>query len=194
MSRPSGKAVELRPKADAELWQALKVDQAAALGALYDRHAPLVYGLALRILRDPHDAEDLTQEVFLALCSDCDYDAARGTLAGFLVTMTRSRAIDKVRGRNRRVRFLERWGDTPPDDEAYPTPPEEVSLAECSESVQNALAQLPEPQRRVLEMAYFRGLSQAEIATELDAPLGTVKSWARRGLFSLRSALQEWME
>ncbi|MGH8566717.1 MAG: sigma-70 family RNA polymerase sigma factor [Gammaproteobacteria bacterium] len=192
MSCPSGEPVELPPKTDAELWQALKVDQAASLGALYDRHAPLVYGLALAILRNPHDAEDLTQEIFLALCGDCDYDAARGPLAGFLVTMTRSRALDKLRGRGRRVRFLERWGDAPPA-EASPTPPEEVSLAECSESVRNALAQLPEPQRRVLEMAYFRGLSQAEIATELDAPLGTVKSWARRGLFSLRSALQELM-
>lgn len=194
MSRPSSEPVELRPKTDAELWQALKVDQAATLGALYDCHAPVVYGLALAILKNPHDAEDLTQEIFLALCSECDYDPARGPLVGFLVTMTRSRAIDKLRGRSRRVRFLERWGDEPPAGEAFPTPPEEVSLAECSGSVRNALAQLPEPQRRVLEMAYFRGLSQAEIATELNAPLGTVKSWARRGLFSLRSALQEWME
>ncbi|MGH8520436.1 MAG: sigma-70 family RNA polymerase sigma factor [Gammaproteobacteria bacterium] len=194
MSRPSGEPVELRPKTDAELWQALKVDQAAALGALYDRHAPLVYGLARAILRNPHDAEDLTQEVFLALCDDCDYDAARGSLVGFLVTMTRSRAIDKLRGRSRRVRFLERWGDAAPADAAFPTPPEEVSLAKRSESVRNALAQLPQQQRQVLEMAYYRGLSQVEIATELNAPLGTVKTWARGGLFSLRSALQDLVE
>ncbi len=194
MSRPSGEPVELRPKTDAELWQALKVDQAAALGALYDRHAPLVYGLALAILRNPEDAEDLTQEVFLVLCSECDYDPARGSLVGFLVTMTRSRAIDKLRRRSRRVRFLERWGDAPTVGAPFPTPPEEVSLAECSESVRNALAQLPEQQRRVLEMAYYRGLSQVEIATELNAPLGTVKSWARAGLFSLRKALADLIE
>ncbi|MGH8511793.1 MAG: sigma-70 family RNA polymerase sigma factor [Gammaproteobacteria bacterium] len=190
MSRRNGGPVDER-RTDAELCLALKVDKATALSALYDRHASLVYGLALAILSNSHDAEDLTQEVFLALCSACDYDPARGSLAGFLVWMTRTRAIDKLRGRGRRTKFLKRWGDEAPFGIAFPTPPEELSLAECSESVRSALAQLPPQQRRVLEMAYYRGMSQAEIATELDAPLGTVKSWARQGLFALRRMLQD---
>lgn len=193
MSLPSGEPAEHRPKTDADLWQALRVDPAATLGALYDRHASLVYGLALAILKNPHDAEDLTQEVFLALTRECRYEPARGSLAGFLVMMTRSRAIDVLRGRHRCVSFLERC-EAPGVSEALSTPPEALSLANRSESVRSALARLPEPERRVLELAYFRGLSQAEIATELDTPLGTVKTWTRRGLFSLRDALRELVE
>ncbi len=173
---------------DAELLAALAVDPSGALGALYDRHAGLVYGLALRVLGVPSEAEDLTQEIFLGLCTKCDYDPARGSLSAFLVTLTRSRAIDKIRARARKTRFLESCGNVIPEN-LVASPPEQLSLAECSERVRTALAGLPEAQRRVLEMAYYRGLSQSEIAAELETPLGTVKSWARRGLFSLRESL-----
>jgi len=176
-------------KTDAELLAALAVDQASALGALYDRYAGLVYGLAMKILRAPSEAEDLTQEIFLTFCTQCDYDPARGSLSGFLVTLTRSRAIDKIRARTRRTRFLDHWGEAVIPDDPVASPFEELSIAECSERVRAALADLPETQRRVLEMAYYRGLSQSEIAAELETPLGTVKSWARKGLFSLRESL-----
>ena len=167
----------------------LAVDQTGALGALYDRYAGLVYGLALRILGAPSEADDLTQEIFLTLCTKCDYDPARGSLSAFLVTLTRSRAIDKIRARTRKTRFLEHWGGAVIPDDPIASPLDELSMAERSERVRAALADLPEAQRRVLEMAYYRGLSQTEIAAELDTPLGTVKSWARRGLFSLRDSL-----
>lgn len=189
--RTSGESVELRPKTDVELWHGLKVDQTAALGALYDRYASLVYGLALTILTDAQEAEDLTQEIFLALCSKCDYDPERGSLSGFLITMTRSRAIDKIRSRGRKVKFLKRWGQTVTLDVPFCTPPEHVSLAECSQQVRDALAQLPDNQRQVLELAYYKDLSQVEIAAQLNVPLGTVKTWARKGLFSLRHALRD---
>jgi RNA polymerase sigma-70 factor (ECF subfamily) len=89
------------PARDTELVAALAVDRTRALAALYDRHAGLVYGLAMKILGGQAEAEDLTQEIFLSLCGKCDYDPARGTLSAFLVTLTRSRAIDRIRARGR---------------------------------------------------------------------------------------------
>jgi len=176
------------PERDAELLAALAVDRTRALGALYDRHAGLVYGLAMKILGSQPEAEDLTQEIFLSLCGKCDYDPARGTLSAFLVTLTRSRAIDRIRARGRKARLLDTLGQEPITDEPL-SPLDEISQGECTERVRAALAALPQTQRRVLELAYYRGLSQTEIAAELDTPLGTVKSWARRGLFSLRESL-----
>ena len=184
---PSDTAASLAK--DAELIAALAVDQSSALGGLYDRYAGLVYGLAMKILGTQAEAEDLTQEIFLSLCSKCDYDPARGTLSAFLATLTRSRAIDRIRARTRKTRFLDALGEAPATEDPIASPLEELSIAECSERVRAALAALPETQRRVLEMAYYRGLSQTEISAELDTPLGTVKSWARRGLFSLRESL-----
>jgi RNA polymerase sigma-70 factor (ECF subfamily) len=178
-----------RAKTDAEVVAALAVDQAGALGLLYDRHAGLVYGLAMKILGAPAEAEDLTQEIFLTLCTKCDYDPARGSLHAYLVTLTRSRAIDKIRNRTRKTRLLEHWGDEIVPREPVTSPLEELSLAESSERVRAALAVLPDAQRRVLEMSYYRGLTQLEIADELAAPLGTVKSWTRKGLLKLRDAL-----
>jgi RNA polymerase sigma-70 factor, ECF subfamily len=183
--------VERRPTTDEDLLQALKSDQTFALGALYDRYASLVYGLALAILTAPEEAEDLTQEVFLALCNKCDYDPTRGSLSAFLITMTRSRAIDKIRSRGRRLKFLTHWGQTIPTETPSPTLPEQMSLAECSQYVRNALAQLPDKQRQVLELAYYKDLSQMEIAALLDTPLGTVKTWARKGLVTLKGALHD---
>ena len=179
-----------RAETDAELLAGLAADQAGALGLLYDRYAGLVYGLAMRILGTPADAEDLTQEIFLNLCKHCDYDPARGSLNAFLVTLTRSRAIDRIRARTRKTRFLAHWGDEIVAGEPIASPLDQLSVAECSTHVRQALAALPETQRRVLEMSYYRGLTQTEIADELEAPLGTVKSWTRKGLLKLRDALE----
>ena len=178
-----------RARTDEELLAALAGDPTGALGLLYDRYAGLVYGLAMRLLGAPAEAEDLTQEIFLTLCSKCDYDPARGTLNAFLVTLTRSRAIDKIRARTRKTRALEHWGDALAPVAPIASPVDELSLAECSAHVRAALATLPEAQRRVLEMSYYRGLTQTEIADELAAPLGTVKSWTRKGLLKLRDTL-----
>jgi RNA polymerase sigma-70 factor (ECF subfamily) len=180
-------------RADRELLDSLAHDP-SALEVLYDRHAALVYGLALAALRSPDDAQDLTQEIFLSLYRHAEsYDPARGALAGFLATMTRTRAIDRLRSRTRKVRLLRDFQQGDP-----PAPPatalERLSLAQCSERVRTALARLPDDQRRVLEMAYYRGLSQSEIAADLDTSLGTVKSWARRGLIALRDALGDLIE
>lgn len=178
---------------DRQLMESL-ADDPTALGVLYDRYAGLVYGLALAALRNAEDAQDLTQEIFLTLYREKRYDPARGALSGFLATMTRTRAIDRLRARGRKVRLLEGLHRaTLPTAPAF-DPLDRISLAQCTERVRAALAQLPQNQRQVLEMAYYRGLSQSEIAAGLDASLGTVKSWARRGLLSLRHALGDLLE
>jgi len=166
-----------------------------ALGVLYDRHAGLVYGIALSALRNADEAQDLTQDIFLSLYQQRgSYDPARGTLSGFLVTMTRTRAIDRLRARGRKVRLLQDFQRSAPPPAPGFDPLERLSLAQCADRVRAALVELPEDQRKVLELAYYRGLTQSEIATDLDASLGTVKSWARRGLQSLARALGDLVE
>jgi RNA polymerase sigma-70 factor, ECF subfamily len=189
MVRTASDPVASREQSDAELFAALAVDQAHALGCLYDRHAGLVYGLAMKILGAPAEAEDLTQEIFLTLCTHCDFDPRRGPFTAFLAMLTRSRAIDRVRARTRKTRFVERWTHAIVPAEPVASPSEALSAAECTDRVRAALAELPEDQRRVLELSYYRGLTQLEIADELDTPIGTVKSWTRRGLLRMRASL-----
>jgi RNA polymerase sigma-70 factor (ECF subfamily) len=187
----SHELVESQSKTDTELLHAVRAGQTAALGTLYDRYASLVYGLALAILTSPQEAEDLTQDIFLALSNKCDYDPARGSLNAYLVTLTRSRAIDKLRARGTKMRFLNRWSQVTDLHGSSGTPFDHLSLTECSRRVREALAQLPEHQRQVLELAYYKDLSQTEIADRLKTPLGTIKTWTRTGLFTLRRALQD---
>lgn len=178
---------------DERLLEAL-ADDPSALGPLYDRHSRLVYGLALAVLGNADEAADLTQEVFLSLCKAHGYDVSRGTVGAYLTTVTRTRAIDRLRRRTRRVRLLRDHHTAAPVPVAAPTPVERLSQAECSERVKKALADLPANERRALEMAYFQGLTQAEIAHDLQAPLGTVKSWCRRGLLAMKASLGDLVD
>lgn len=178
---------------DEELLNAL-ADDPSALGTLYDRYGGLVYGLAHKVLANPDEAADLTQEVFLHLQSERKYDPARGTLGSFLATLTRSRAIDKLRARTRSGRILREVHRAAPPPERDPTPVERLAVAQSSERVRAAMATLGESERRALELAYYQGLTQTEIAEELGAPLGTVKSWCRRGLLAMKQALGDLVE
>jgi RNA polymerase sigma-70 factor (ECF subfamily) len=148
-----------------------------------------VYGVALAILGSPEEAEDLVQEVFLTVSEPTAYDPARGSVGAFLTTMARSRAIDRLRRRGRSVRLLRTWHDAAPVAPAAPSPFERVAVGECAQRVRSALGALSDADREVLELAYWRGLSQSEIAADLGAPLGTVKSRCRRALLALRDAL-----
>ncbi|HTO07973.1 MAG TPA: sigma-70 family RNA polymerase sigma factor [Myxococcota bacterium] len=159
------------------------------ISALYKRYAKLVHGLALAILGSPDDADDLVQEIFVSLLRGAQvFDPARGTMSSFLITLTRSRALDRLRARHRSARLLASWHESAPP-EAPPTPFERVAAGRAARRMRAGVSQLPEPQRRVLELAYWCGLSQAEIALDLGAPLGTVKSLSRRALDRLRQSL-----
>jgi len=179
---------------DSELIHQIRTGNAAMLGILYDRYSSLVYRLALRILTDSQEAEDLTQEVFLNLWRSTTYNPDRGSLSSFLTTLTRSRAIDRLRSHKTRTKALHQWGQAMVSQPSTPTPFDVASIQQRSDYVREALGQLPEKQRRILELAYYDGLSQSEISAQLDIPLGTVKTWSRQGLLTLRKTLQDLIE
>ncbi len=177
---------------DAELMFALRAGQTSALGDLYDRHASLVYGVSLRVLGNAQEAEDLTQDIFIKLAERASYDPGRGSLRTFLMILTRSRAIDRVRSRQSAQRSKRRWqADYIPSSEPLA---HGMVKTEQSNQVQAAMSQISPQQRQVLQMAYYEGLTQAAIAERLNAPLGTVKARARRGLLKLREILQDYRE
>jgi RNA polymerase sigma-70 factor, ECF subfamily len=151
-----------------------------ALGEVYDLFAGMAYGLALRILRDATEAEDVVQEVFVQAWRQAGrYDPTRGSPEAWLCTIARTRALDRLR---RRVSRREEPSEAAPS--ATGVPRTEEALA-----VRSALQGLPEDQRRALELAYYEGLTQTEIAHRLGEPLGTIKTRIRSGMIRLREAL-----
>ena len=163
-----------------------------AFSRFYDLAAPLAYGLIRRVLRNPDAAAEVLQEVFWQVWKEAaQYDTKRGSPEAWLVMRAKTRAIDRLRSMRRRDRTF-----VAPMDESVARrddPPGEspAGMAEDRGLVRGALAQLPEPQRRVIELAFFDGLTQSEIASKLGEPLGTVKTRARLGLERLRGALRE---
>jgi RNA polymerase sigma-70 factor (ECF subfamily) len=163
-----------------------------ALADLYDRHGRSVYGLAARILGDPAEAEDLTQDVFtLAWKNAARYDPARGAVAAWLLVTTRTRAIDRIRARRSRPQ-----GGSDDDGRKMANIPDGspsvdviVATSQDAARVRVALADLPVDQRDALEQAYFQGLSHSEIADRTGIPLGTIKTRIRSGLQRLREAM-----
>jgi RNA polymerase sigma-70 factor, ECF subfamily len=190
---PSPEPIDRFSVTDRDLIHAIRQGQVDALGVLYDRYAKLVYGLALRILANAEEAEDVAQDVFLTFWHRNSYDPNRGSLSSFLMTMTRSRSIDKLRSRNTGFRFLQRWKGLAREETSWATPMEQAAVSERAQRVRQALAQLPESERQVLEIAYYEGLSQTEIAQRLNTPLGTVKTRSRQGLLKLRKILQDYI-
>lgn len=177
---------------DTELYRLLKAGQADVLGILYDRHVGLVYGTAIKILTDPQEAEDLTQDIFLMLAKKCSYDPDRGSLRTFLAILTRSRSIDRLRSRTSSRDSLRRWQTNQSPEGGVDSPSEYASQLEQSQEVQAALTQLSSDQQQILRLAYYEGLSQSQIAEQLNLPLGTVKTRARRGLIKLRQTLTDY--
>lgn len=178
--------------AGAELIRRMAAGDRAAFAPFYDRYAPLAFPLVLRIVRDRTDAADVLQEVFWEAWQAAGaYDPQRGTPEAWILTRARSRAIDRVRSiRRRGATFVA------PLDEATAAAPEEgrVDAAEQASDrrrVASALDRLPDAQREVIELAYFGGLTQTEIADRLKQPLGTVKTRIRLGLERLREAIRE---
>jgi RNA polymerase sigma-70 factor, ECF subfamily len=160
-----------------------------AFSQLYDRFAPLVYSLALRMLKAPADAEDLLQEVFVQLWRQAgQYRRDRGTPEAWIINITRSRAIDRLRSARRMDKSFVLTAD-PPAAETADAVESAAAESELRVIMNSALASLPESQRTVLELAYFDGFTQSEIAARLAEPLGTVKTRMRSGIQRLRSLL-----
>ncbi len=161
-----------------------------ALAELYDRHARLVFSLALRILQNQADAEDVVQEVFTQVWAQATrYDTARGAVAAWMLMMARSRAIDRLRSRRLRPETASEARVVEEVPDATPRPDLQLLSAEQVESLEGALNALPVAQRVALELAYYEGLTHAEIADRLSEPLGTVKTRIRQAVIKLRESL-----
>ena len=160
----------------------------SALGELYDRYGRVAYGLALRVLRDPALAEDAVQEGFLAVWRSAgSFLAERAKPSTWILTLVHRRAVDLVRREDRR-RGLPL--ESAPDPAGGSTE-EEVTLRDRRRIVQEALRQLPDEQREALELAYYGGFTQSELAERLGLPLGTIKSRMFTGLRRLRDLLDD---
>ncbi|HMB85211.1 MAG TPA: sigma-70 family RNA polymerase sigma factor, partial [Methylomirabilota bacterium] len=161
-----------------------------AFSRFYDLTAPMAFGLIRRVLRDPEAAAEVLQEVFWQVWQDAPrYDPTRGTPEAWLVMRAKTRAIDRLRSIRRRDRTFVAPVDESVAQRSPDQAPNPAVVAEDRGLIQTALAQLPEPQRRVIELAFFEGLTHSEIATRLGEPLGTVKTRARLGLDRLRGVL-----
>ena len=164
--------------------------EASGLEALYDRYSTAVYSLALRIVRDTSDAEDVAQEVFAqAWTQAARYDTARGAVPAWLLMMARSRALDRLR--RRRAALKPGPGDDALADIPDPAPSVETTVAadEQARTTRAALAGLPATERAALELAYFEGLTHVEIAARTATPLGTVKTRIRMALRRVRETM-----
>jgi RNA polymerase sigma-70 factor (ECF subfamily) len=163
----------------------------AAITDLYDRYAPILLPLARRILGTTADAEEILQEVFLHVWNQSGrYDPARSSVSTWLVLLTRSRAIDRLRNRKVVERTHEAAHAADPVENASPEGPEAVFIHERRERVKHELENLPPEQRQVLEMAFYQGLSQSEISARAGLPLGTVKTRTLLAMKKLRNALR----
>jgi len=188
---------EQRNAGDAVLIMEAAAGDAAALETLYDQYSRVVFSFALRIVGDPQIAEEILQEVFFrAWQQGSSFQSSRGSLVTWLLSITHNLSIDEIRKRNRRPLKAD---SAEPEallagvrDESQNVE-EEVWISSLRESIVEALDQLPMAQREPIELAYFQGLTQREIAERLDEPLGTIKTRMRLGMLKLREHLSQEM-
>jgi RNA polymerase sigma-70 factor, ECF subfamily len=182
-------ATALRFPEDADLARRLKERDATVVGELYDRYGRLAYTLIYRIVRDQSVAEDLVQESFLRVWNRAQaFDAERGSLGPWILTVARNQALDYIRSVQGRV-----WSGMVSADSEHPGAFRDWEGDMLDgirlDQVRTALTKLSDNQRTVIELAYFEGLSQSEMADRLKQPLGTVKTWIRTALKTLRDEL-----
>lgn len=190
-SKPAASTID--PKL---LARVVKGDQ-QAFSQLYDRSSTLLYSLALRILGQREEAAELLQEVYLEVWRKvARYDVGRGTPVAWLITLTRSRAIDRLRARNARptVNASLDGASVAQVADQSPGPFEAQADNEIRQRVGSALSSLPPPQQQAIELAYYEGLTHMEIAARLNQPLGTVKTRIKLGMAKLRETLRDCWE
>ncbi|HEX3987502.1 MAG TPA: sigma-70 family RNA polymerase sigma factor [Acidobacteriaceae bacterium] len=181
----------LQPIPDSALIERMMAGDENALVALYDRYSGMLFGMLMRILKDTQLAEEVLQDLFLQLWREAGrFDASRGSLPGWLLVIARNRAISRLRRGNRQA-----VADDPDGFllESLPSPgnlEEEAQRLQLADRLRRAMATLPGEQREALELAYFEGMTQTEIAQRTGAPLGTVKSRVRAAMQSLKQVLQ----
>ncbi|HEY6147072.1 MAG TPA: sigma-70 family RNA polymerase sigma factor [Thermoanaerobaculia bacterium] len=180
--------------ADRALIARIEGRDADALADLYDRYSARLMGLAQRIVGDTGEAEEVLQELFLWVWrSAASFDASRGSVIAWLLVATRSRAIDRVRARRPAARAGLRSVDSVPDAAGPQDVEADSADRQWERLCRSAISELPEDQRRTLELAYFEGLTHQEISEQTGTPLGTVKTRVRLGLMKLRDRVRPYL-
>jgi RNA polymerase sigma-70 factor (ECF subfamily) len=189
---PTSALASLESINDAALLRLVADRRPEALGVLYGRYAPTLLALGKRVLGSLADAEEVLQEVFLYVWSHAArYDANRSSVSTWLILVARSRAIDRLRTRKVVERTHEAAHQQAPPGHASPDGVDAVFVRERRERVRGEMDKLPPEQKQVLEMAFYEGLSQSEIAAKADVPLGTVKTRTLLAMKKLRGALRD---
>lgn len=182
----------LKSMSDAVLLRQVAERQSEALAELYSRYAPTLLALGVRIMGGVPEAEEVLQEVFLHVWNQAGrYDASRSSVSTWLILIGRSRAIDRLRTRKVVERTHENAAKRDPAGHASPEGVESVFVHERRQRVRGEMEKLPAEQRQVLEMAFYEGLSQSEIAAKAGLPLGTVKTRTLLAMRKLRNALRD---
>ena len=177
---------------DRELAERLKRRDQRAVGDLYDRYGRLAYSLIYRIVKDNGIAEDLTQETFLRVWNRAAaFDTERGSLGAWVMTVARNRAIDYIRSVQGRMRDNVYELDASDNPVLFTTIEHSIINSDRARRLKQEFEALNPNQRMVIEMAYYEGLSQTEMADRIKQPLGTIKTWCRTALLKLREELGE---
>jgi RNA polymerase sigma-70 factor, ECF subfamily len=189
-------AIEAPVTVGPEVVQRIATGDAKAFASFYDAFSGALYSLAFKILGSAEEAEDVLQAACLRMWDDAvRFDARRGTPFTWAYTITRSKALDRLRLRQRRAQLMESGGlqEVAAQATSAPSAEEEMALRERAAAVRSALGTLPEDQREAIELAFFNGLTQQEIAARLGEPLGTVKARIRRGMMKLKCPLAKFV-
>jgi RNA polymerase sigma-70 factor (ECF subfamily) len=196
-AKPVAVAVELEPGApsDVDLMLGIQSGDADALSQLYDRYNGIVKALILRIIHNDTEADDLLQEVFMEIWNQAkNFSAAKGKPLGWMVTLTRRRAIDALRKKQAYARAEERLQAEPEQQPlawVQNTTEKEIEAGDTRALMAKVINSLPEAQQQVIELAFFQGMSQREIASNTNIPLGTVKTRLELGLKKIYDGLKE---
>jgi len=187
---PAGSPVKLLD--DKELVRSIVARDADAIAELFDRYSGMLSALSMRILSDPADVEEILQETFLQVWNQAGrYDAKRSSVSTWLVLIARSRSIDRLRSRQVKLRTAKAARQENRDIHTSPKGVGTVLMKERRRRLQEEMARLPQEQRQVLEMAFYGGMTQSEIAEQAGIPLGTVKTRTLLAMKKLRQALRE---
>ena len=195
--QPASVAPQLEPGApsDVELMQAIQAEDPDALSQLYDRYNGILKALILRVIHNEAEADDLLQEIFMEIWNQAkNFSSQKGKPLGWMVTLARRRAIDGLRKKQAYARAEERLQnetEQQPDAWAHNTTEEEIVLSDTRDLIRKVIAGLPPAQQQAIDLAFFRGMSQREIAAKTNTPLGTVKTRLELGLKKIYDGLKE---
>ena len=191
MSLPKGSnAASVKPDLNLLIVRVAAGDQ-LAMTSLYDASSRVLYGLLLRILNEHGLAEEVLLDVYMQVWRQADsYDELRGSPMAWMLTIARSRALDRLRSDRQELLLRESFEAVDENTRSGINVEESAAIAEVQEKVRDALKTLPAEQRKVIELAYYAGLSHSEIALHLEQPLGTVKTRIRLATMKLRDILQ----